>query len=170
MIMPIDGLFETHLTVTSLDASIAFYRDALGLPLAYRLDSRRVAFFWLGAPGRSMLGVWEAGSAPNTMRLHIAFRCALNDVLTAVDRLRAAGIAPLGFHGEPVHEPVVIGWMPAASIFFIDPDGHLLEFVAMLPDPPRADLGVVSYSEWTGRQVGERGSGGAAPNNENGLD
>ena len=55
----------------------------------------------------------------------------------------------MGFNGEPVNEPVVIGWMPAASVFFTDPDGHLLEFLAMLPDQPRAEVGVVPYSEWT---------------------
>lgn len=143
------GLFETHLTVASLDVSVPFYRDLIGLELAYRLDDRRVAFFWIGGRGRSMLGLWETGSAPNTMRLHTAFACALPDVIAAPDRLRAAGIVPLGFHGEPVGEPVVIGWMPAASLFFTDPDGHLLEYVAMLSDAPRAEVGVVSYSEWT---------------------
>jgi lactoylglutathione lyase len=149
MIVPIDSLFETHLTVASLDASVAFYRDVLGLELAVRLDERRVAFFWLGERGRSMLGLWETGSTPNTLRLHTAFRCALTDVVAAPDRLRTAGVIPLGFDGEPVIEPVVIGWMPAAAIFFKDPDGHLLEFLAMLPDRPRAEAGVVTYSEWT---------------------
>jgi lactoylglutathione lyase len=149
MLVPIDGLFETHLTVASLDLSVAFYRDVLGLELAFRLDERRVAFFWLGERGRSMVGLWETGSAPNTLHLHLAFRCALLDVLAAPERLRAAGVTPLGFHGEPVNQPVVIGWMPAASVFFHDPDGHLLEFLAMLPDQPRANIGVVSYSEWS---------------------
>jgi lactoylglutathione lyase len=146
--VPSTGLFETHLTVASLDASVAFYRDLMGLELAYRLDDRRVAFFWIGGRGRSMLGVWETGSVPNTMQLHTAFACSLPDVLAAPDRLRAAGVAPLGFHGEPVDEPVVIGWMPAVSLFFRDPDGHLLEYIAMLSDAPRPDVGVVPYSEW----------------------
>jgi lactoylglutathione lyase len=149
MPVPIAGLFETHLTVASLDRSIAFYRDVLGLELAFRIDERRVAFFWLGERGHSMVGLWETGSTPNTLHLHLAFRCALLDVLAAPDRLRGAGVAPLGFYGEPVDEPVVIGWMPAASLFFNDPDGHLLEFLAMLPDQPRASLGVVPYSAWT---------------------
>jgi lactoylglutathione lyase len=94
MIVPIDGLFETHLTVANLDASVLFYRDVLGLELGFRLDERRVVFFWLGERGRSMLGVWETGSAPNTLHLHTAFRCALVDLLTAPDRLRAGGVTP----------------------------------------------------------------------------
>jgi lactoylglutathione lyase len=38
--------------------------------------------------------------------------------------------------------------MPAASVFFHDPDGHLLEYLAMLPHEARPDAGVVPYSEW----------------------
>lgn len=123
--VPTEGLFETHLTVANLDASVAFYRDLVSLELAYRMDDPRVAFFWVGGRGRSMLGVWETGHAPNTMRLHTALSCTIDDVLAAPGRLAALGITPRGFHGEPVHEPVVIGWMPAAAVFFTDPDGHL---------------------------------------------
>jgi lactoylglutathione lyase len=147
--VPTLGLFETHLTVADLDVSVGFYRDVVGLELAYRLGDRRAAFFWIGGQGHTMLGVWEAGSAPNTMRLHLAFACAPADVLNAPARLRQLGVAPLGFHGEPVDEPVVIGWMPAVSIYFRDPDGHLLEYLAMLADAPRSNVGVVPYSAWT---------------------
>jgi lactoylglutathione lyase len=42
----------------------------------------------------------------------------------------------------------VIGWMPAASVFFRDPDGHLLEYPAMLPHEPRPEADVVPYVEW----------------------
>jgi lactoylglutathione lyase len=143
-------LFEAHLTVSDLGRSIAFYRNRLGFDLAFRVDDRRVAFFWLGGHGRSMLGLWETGSAPITIRLHLAFGCTLADVVAAPERLRTAGIEPTGFYGEAVNEPVVIGWMPAAAVFFKDPDGHLLEYVAMLPDAARPDFGVASYSQWRG--------------------
>ncbi|GAB3643035.1 hypothetical protein GCM10027423_36720 [Spirosoma arcticum] len=43
---------------------------------------------------------------------------------------------------------MVFGWMPAVSIYFRDPDNHELEFIAMLPGPPRPDIGVVSYADW----------------------
>jgi lactoylglutathione lyase len=42
----------------------------------------------------------------------------------------------------------VIGWMPAASIFFRDPDGHLIEYLTMLDKEPRPSLEIVSWSNW----------------------
>ena len=58
------GLFEAHLTVSDLDRSTAFYRDVVGLPIALELPERGAAFFWVGAPGEAMLGLWSLGSAP----------------------------------------------------------------------------------------------------------
>lgn len=145
------GLFEAHLPVADLERAIAFYRDRVGLPLAHRVDERRAAFFWLPSPAGGMLGLWEAGAGPQHVTLHIAFRSSAPAVLNAAATLQAAGITPLGFNGEIVSEPVVLGWMPALSIYFHDPDGHLLEYVAMLPEPPRTSLQVVSWSEWRER-------------------
>lgn len=149
--MRIDGLFETHLTVGNLNRAVAFYRDILGLPLAHTVPERRVAFFWLGAPGRGMLGLWE-GSDVLRMHLHLALAVSLDELLAAPARLRAAGVTPRGFGGEERDEPVVHCWMPAAAVFFTDPDGHSLEFLAILPDEPRPDLAVQSWSEWQARQ------------------
>ena len=36
----------------------------------------------------------------------------------------------------------MISWMPAASVYFRDPDGHMLEYLAMLDEEPRRDLGL----------------------------
>jgi lactoylglutathione lyase len=36
-------------------------------------------------------------------------------------------VVPLSFFGEETGEPSVIGWMPAAAVYFRDPDGHLIE-------------------------------------------
>jgi lactoylglutathione lyase len=146
--VPVRGLFEAHLTVSDLDRSLAFYRDVVGLPLAYELPERGVAFFWCGAPGDGMLGLWSLGSAPIALNLHIAFDIALDDVLAAPARLHALGVTSLSFFGQESDEASVIGWMPAAAVYFRDPDGHLLEYLAMLDEKPRLDLGVVPWSAW----------------------
>jgi lactoylglutathione lyase len=94
-----------------------------------------------------MLGLWSIGSAPMSMQLHIAVGMSLADVLAAPERLRSHGIQPLSFFGEPADEPSVIGWMPAAAIYFRDPDRHQLEYLAMLDSPARPELGIVPWSQ-----------------------
>src|SRR4051812_10945828 len=145
--MTVDALFETHLTVADLPRSVVFYRDVVGLPVALELPERGAAFHWIGAPGRAMLGLWSIGSAPMNMQLHVAFTVSLDDVLAAPAKLRERGIEPLSFFGDPTDEPSVIGWMPAAAVYFRDPDGHLLEYLAMLDGPPRPELGICAWSE-----------------------
>lgn len=148
----ITGIYETHLTVRNLDRSLAFYQDRLGFELARQIPDRNVAFLWVGGKENGMLGLWETGSAPMGLRLHFAFRAPLQTVLAAPDRLREVGITPLGFGGDPVDEPDVIGWMPAASVYFKDPDGHSIEMLSMLNTQGDTDFGVAPYSEWWSRQ------------------
>jgi lactoylglutathione lyase len=143
-----DGLFETHLTVSDLSRSVAFYCDVVGLTLAYEIPERGAAFFWIGAPGDAMLGLWSLGSSPIGLSLHVAFKASLEDVMGACERLRSQGVTPLSFFATEATEPSVIGWMPAAAVYFRDPDGHLLEYLAMLDEQPRPDRGVVAWSEW----------------------
>ena len=40
--------------------------------------------------------------------------------------------------------------MPAAAVYFEDPDGHLLEYLAMLEAEPQRDAGILPYSKWAG--------------------
>ena len=54
--IPVRRLFETHLTVSDLQRSIGFYRDVVGLKLAFEASERNVAFLWIGG-GKSMLEV-----------------------------------------------------------------------------------------------------------------
>jgi lactoylglutathione lyase len=145
------GLFEIHLTVSDLDRSIEFYRDVVGLPLALVLEKRRAAFFWVAGPGKAMLGLWSLGSAPMGLSLHIALETPLRDVLAACDGLRSNSVTPLSFFGAETSEPSVIGWMPAVAVYFRDPDGHLIEYLAMLDEPPRGERGIVPRSQWESR-------------------
>jgi lactoylglutathione lyase len=145
----VDRLFEAHLSVADLDASIVFYRDVVGLELAHVTPARQAAFFWVGSRGTGMLGLWVAGPNPQKTMMHVAFATALEDVMAAPQTLQSKGIEALDFDGRPTLEPVVLAWMPAASIYFRDPDGHLLEYIAMLAREPRPDDGVVAWHQWT---------------------
>ena len=154
--VPVRRLFESHLTVSDLQRSVSFYRDLVGLPLALELPERDAAFFWVGAAGDSLLGLWSLGSAPLGLTLHVAFEVAMSDLLDASKRLEAQGITPLSFFGVETTEPSVIAWMPAASVFFHDPDGHLLEYLTMLDEDPKPELGIVSWSEWLSHDESRR--------------
>lgn len=151
-IVPVTGLFETHLTVSDLDRSTAFYQDVVGLKLAHRVPERDAAFFWVCGTGKAMLGLRATHASPVRTRLHLAFDVRLNSVIASVDRLRQAGITPRDAGGgNAIAEPQVIGWMPAASVFFDDPDGHSLEYVSMLEDEPHPEWGTLPLSEWRHR-------------------
>jgi lactoylglutathione lyase len=124
--VPVRGLFETHLTVSDLRRSIAFYRDIIGLQVALEVPQRNAAFFSVGDSRTLMLGLWSPGTAPLGFTLHVTFEVALDDFLEAPKHLKAQGITPLSFFGLETTEPSVIGWLPAAFISFRDPDGHLI--------------------------------------------
>jgi lactoylglutathione lyase len=147
-IVPIQGLWETHLTVADLDRSIAFYRDVVGLTLAHTVPERHVAFFWIGEPRQAMLGLWSIHTSPMAMKLHYAFQVTVDDVEASIAALRHAGLVPTAGGGRPIDEPEVIPWIPSASVYFQDPDGHSLEYIAMLPEPAQPQMHRVMLSEW----------------------
>lgn len=152
MPIQVDHLFEAHLVVSDLSRSMAFYGDQLGFEVAHLIPARGAAFLWIGPRGGTMLGLWEAGSIPQKIISHVAFGTDLVDVLAASNALASVGIRALDFDGRPTDEPVVLAWMPAAAVYFRDPDGHLLEYIAMLAEPPRRDAGVLTWREWQGNR------------------
>jgi hypothetical protein len=56
------------------------------------------------------------------------------------------------FLDDGPERPFVLAWMPAVSLYFSDPDGHSLEFIGMLPDPPKPELGIVARADWEAMQ------------------
>jgi lactoylglutathione lyase len=153
--VPIQGLWETHITVSDLDRSIGFYRDILGLTHAHTVPERHVAFFWIGQPRQAMLGLWSIHTSPLAMKLHFAFQVDVEHVIKSVAALKRSGLVPLSGTGQPIEEPEVIPWIPAASVYFRDPDGHSLEYIAMLPEAPAPRMKHLPLSDWRSRHVPE---------------
>ncbi len=144
----IKGLFETHVFVENLERSIDFYANVLGLQQCHLEPERRVAFFWIGKPKEAMLGIWEKPKAEIDIR-HFAFRCELEDILhKSVAFLKARNQQPYNFLKDGTAQPMVFAWMPALAIYFDDPDGHILEFIAILEGEGVPALGVLSYEKW----------------------
>ncbi|MBR2567198.1 MAG: VOC family protein [Paenibacillus sp.] len=143
----IKGIYETHLNVTDLTRSHHFYKNILGLPHAYGQPERGNSFYWIGGERHAMLGLWEKKPA-QVQRQHFAFHVSLEDMKHAVEYLENKGITTRNFQDDDIGELYVFGWMPAVSVYFSDPDGHSLEFIAVLPDEAKPELGLVLWSEW----------------------
>ncbi len=82
--MQVDGLHQVAQRADDLDASVAFYRDLLGLRLIARFDPPGLAFLDLGGGSRLLL----EGAAPSALLyLHVP------DVDAAHEALVAQGVA-----------------------------------------------------------------------------
>ena len=121
----VERIFEDHISVRDLRALDWILSRCIGHG-SRSLQSRSVegmggGLLWVGGRGRSMLGIYSLGSTwPLTiMQHHVAFEVKIEDLLAAPQRLRAAGVAAMGGRHEPIDEPVVFSWMPAASVFLM---------------------------------------------------
>lgn len=136
-----------------MERSAAFYEKVLGLELAHVEVSRRVRFYWIGIKGEAMLGVWEIPES-KWKREHFAFRTSVDNMKRIEGYLQERGIEPRNFTNDKKEANLQVhSWMPAVSIYFSDPDGHSLEFISMLPDEPKPDLGVISWDEWEAMKI-----------------
>lgn len=162
------GLFETHLHVADLERAMGFYGKVLGLELGLltpaspnrarrgplQQKERRAAFYWIGRDRSTMLGLWEkppwvtGAAGSQVLPQHLAFAVDFEDLMTAIDRMKQRRVKLRNFFDRVTDEPSVFGWIPAASIYFNDVDGHLLEFIARLEGKPVPEIGVVSLAEW----------------------
>lgn len=153
------GLFETHLDVSDLDRSVEFYSAVLGLELAIRRQvdgasgdahsrgASSFALLWVGGRGHAMLGLWERLFEPIRIQ-HFAFEIGLEELPAKIAELERRGVQLRDFFQRRTTTPSVFGFIPAASIYFDDPDGHVLELLAPIPSPPRPDLEAVSWADW----------------------
>ena len=151
----ITGLYETHLQVANLELSMEFYEGVLGLELGMKEQARRAAFYWVGGHGKTLLGIWEKppwvlnrNRGDPIITQHFAFEIDIAGLGRMVASVKNRGIELRNFFEQTTDIPSVFGWIPAASIYFSDPDGHLLEFIAKLGGRSRPEIGIVSLDEW----------------------
>lgn len=149
------GLYEVHLPVTDVDRAVDFYVGKLGFELGFGgRDKSSALLLYKNGDRRWMLGLFHVDTVVHrhAAEYHISVRVAEQDVDRMVPYLRERGIEPVHPPTAPVQgpmtEPIVHGWMPAAAVFFKDPDDHLLELIADLTDPPRPDFLYRPLSEW----------------------
>ena len=145
-------LYETHLPVANTEVAKDFYTTVVGFPFAYHDPTCDIIFLWAASKEQGMIGLWGPNTAyeqENGMarKCHLAFAVSFDQLLAAIKKLNECGIKTLGFGGHQTQEPTVIGWMPSAQIYFRDPDGHVLEFITILPDAPNPRF-VRAYSDW----------------------
>jgi len=125
----LNSVLETALYVDDLTRSKAFYADDLGLPLLF--ENQRMCAFDVG--GRSVLLLFLRGASAEDMAmsggtipghdgqgpLHIGFAIAAEELTAWENRLRERRI--------PITSQV--RWSRGGtSLYFHDPDGHVLEF------------------------------------------
>lgn len=146
------NLYEAHLPVADTEAAQRFYIDIVGLQFTHRDLRRDIVFLWASANRKSMPGLWDASTTLGSEfhKCHIAFDVSMPELRALGERLNNAGIQTRNFAGQKTTEPSVTGWMPSAQLYFRDPDGHSLEFIALLDESPQAKF-VGSLSEWKQR-------------------
>ncbi|AMX00781.1 VOC family protein [Rummeliibacillus stabekisii] len=144
----IKGIFETHINVSDYKKSAEFYEKLLNIIPLYEDAERKLKFYWVGQPGEAMLGIRENYPSSLVQRQHFAFRVDLNDISSAKDYLSSLNIMTTNFFGESADNLLVFPFMPAVSIYFEDPDGHSIEFIAMLDDQPKPELEIMPWKEW----------------------
>lgn len=126
----LDGVLETALYVSDMARARAFFEEVMGLA-PFNADHRFTAY---GAGGRSVLLLFARGETDETVilpdgmgtipshdgegRVHLAFAIAAEALAAWEARLSHCGIAIEG----RTHWP-----RGGESLYFRDPDGHLLE-------------------------------------------
>ena len=142
----ISGLFETHIKVRNLERAMKFYEEVIGLEIGTFEPDRRLAIYWI-IKGQSMLGLWEIPEN-RWFKNHFAFSTNLENMRSIRETLEQHGLQWRNFLDDDSGSLHAFGWMPAISVYFQDPDGNSLEILAMLPDDPKPELGVIPWEQW----------------------
>src|SRR5262245_51508615 len=106
------NLYLVELTVADWPASLAWYRDRLGLAVE-RLDEPNQ--YALLAPGFARIAVKTGVPSPGTTKLVLH----VSNLDTVLERLTRHGVVPIG--------PIKVSPEGYRSARFADPDGHRVE-------------------------------------------
>lgn len=120
----VTGILESALYVDDLDRATAFYQSLFGFTVLVADERIRA----LAVAGRQVLLLFQRGGSLNYVTphdgsgpLHVAFATAREDLPAWEERLAAHGVAI-----EQVRD-----WdLGGRSLFFRDPDGHLVELAS----------------------------------------
>jgi catechol 2,3-dioxygenase len=133
------GLGEVVLRVRNMPRAIGFYRDILGLSLLRAFDDRIafmkvesgfegheriVGLFRVDQPSNRAATEWVEPNPHAPTSHHFALEIPLSEYQASLDALTRAGFAP------NTYEHRWIGWR---SIYITDPDGNIVELVAVDP-------------------------------------
>jgi lactoylglutathione lyase len=124
----IRGLSHACFVVSDLQRSVVFYRDLLGLPLAFELGVRdgKAQGVYLHVGERTFVELFQGSVAPalpNTSYKHICLE--VDDILETVRTLRGRGVEV----GE-----VSLGGDRSYQAWLADPDGNRIELHQFTPD------------------------------------
>lgn len=129
MSLHVDGLLETSLYVTDLSRSVSFYTELFGFELIHSEGDRLRA---LSIEAKQVLLLFRVGASIHETQtgggripphdgqgtLHLAFAISAENVQPWRDRLESRSIR--------IESEVQCG---GHSIYFRDPDGHLIELI-----------------------------------------
>lgn len=141
------GVVHSGISVKSLEVSIPFYRDILGLELVKREPPKDSRADKLGVPGaRIQIAVFNVPNSDASLELieylnppspneygapvnalgsvHIAFQ--VDDIASIMERMIAAGVKFTCNEYEHITEGPLAGWK---WIYFKDPDGTNMELI-----------------------------------------
>ena len=124
------GVLETSLYVEDLARAAAFWEETIGLKLLVPADARFRAY---DVGRNSVLLLFRRGATLETVRmpggtipphdgagrLHVAFAVSAQELAEWEERLASAGVEIEGRADWP---------RGGRSVYFRDPDGHLVEF------------------------------------------
>jgi catechol 2,3-dioxygenase-like lactoylglutathione lyase family enzyme len=119
----VGGIDHVGITVRSLEQSLAFYRDLLGLRV---IEISGELIEYVAASGDAVSQRPNGPGCP-----HVALR--VRDIAEVLQRLAGAGHYP---DGKPSTITGAIAWEGATVVYLRDPDGAVIELIQR-PEPGR---------------------------------